>query len=75
MAEAVHQLGEGGAGLGGEGGEAAPVWRRSWKRRSVRPAPSPTPLRDCPTSAALRERVDPEWVFGNAFLDRVLGEG
>ena len=28
-----------------------------------------------PDFAALRDRVDPERVFGNAFLDRVLGEG
>ncbi len=28
-----------------------------------------------PDFRALRERVDPERVFGNAFLDRVLGAG
>lgn len=51
---------------------ARPHWGKVFEMDAVALAEAFPRLRDF---AALRERVDPERVFGNAFLDRVLGHG
>jgi xylitol oxidase len=51
---------------------ARPHWGKVFEMDAVALAEAFPRLRDF---AALRERVDPDRVFGNAFLDRVLGQG
>jgi len=60
MEEAVAPLG------------ARPHWGKVFEMDAGALADAFPRLRDF---AALRDRVDPDRVFGNAFLDRVLGEG
>ncbi|HSF97044.1 MAG TPA: FAD-binding protein [Ornithinibacter sp.] len=51
---------------------ARPHWGKVFEMDAVALAEAFPRLRDF---ASLRERVDPDHVFGNAFLDRVLGQG